>query len=101
MDSRRLSSPPSRLRPTLLLLSLAALATLARAQVVRDDMAHPVTTAVAAMPVEAAAPAAAAAAAGQALLRKGRLRRDREVGGRLGGYDEELADIMVDFAGAF
>lgn len=104
--------PRLRLLPAPLLLSLAAalLAAVlapARAQVVRDNQGgHPTTTTTTTITttttVAASSATPAAASAGQALLRKARLRRDRGTGGgRLGAYDEELADAMVDFAGAW
>lgn len=77
---------------------LAAVLVPAQAQVVRDDRgSHPMTATTAA--AVAVSSATAAVSAGQALLRKGRLRRDREAGGRLGAYNEEMAYAMVDFAG--
>ena len=103
--------PRLRLLPAPLLLSLAAalLAAVlapAHAQVVRDNQGGHITTTTTTTTITTTAVAASsaspgAASAGQALLRKGRLRRDRGAGGRLGVYDEELADAMVDFAGAW
>lgn len=75
------------------LVAAAALASVAHAQVVRDDRSRPATTTVVREEaVKEPVP----------LLRKERRgeRQDREEEAGMGPYDEGVADAMVDFAGA-